>query len=71
MLGNHLTLSIRYEPLKPGPIGARFAVIDYDGSTKRYYEPVRLDDPALLLRGGLEPSESDPRSISNPMAASA
>ena len=61
MLGNHLTLSIRYEPLKPGPIGSRFAVVDYDGNAKRFYQPVDLDHPAVLLRGGLDPSESDPR----------
>ena len=61
MLGNHLTLNVRYESLKPGPIGTRFAVIDYDGAAKRYYQPVDLDQPAVLLRGGLDPSESDPR----------
>lgn len=61
MLGNHLTLDVRYEPLRPGPIGSRFAVIDYDGAARRYYQPVDLDQPAVLLRGGLEPSESDPR----------
>jgi hypothetical protein len=61
MLGNHLTLSVRYEPLKAGPIGARFAVVDYDGSAKTFYEAVDLDHPAILLRGGLDPSESDPR----------
>ena len=61
MLGNHLTLDVRYEPLKPGPIGSRFAVVDYDGAAKQFYQPVDLDSPAVLLRGGLDPSESDPR----------
>jgi hypothetical protein len=61
MLGNHLTLNVRYEPLAPGPIGARFAVIDYDGNTKRYYAPIDLDDTTILLNDGLEPTESDPR----------
>ena len=61
MLGNHLTLNVRYEPLSPGPVGERFAVIDYDGNTKRYYAPVDLDHAAILLNDGLEPSESDPR----------
>lgn len=61
MLGNYLTLNVRYEPLKPGPVGSRFAVVDYDGNAKTYYEPVNLDDPAILMRGGLDPSESDPR----------
>ena len=60
MLGNHLTLDVRYEPLTPGPIGSRFAVIDYDGNAKRYYTPVDLDETAILLNDGLDPSESDP-----------
>jgi len=61
MLGNHLTLSVGYEPLSIGPVGERFAVIDYDGHVQRYYQPADLDDPAVLLRGGLDPTESDPR----------
>src|SRR3954470_2100458 len=60
-LGNRMTLDIRYEKLAPGPIGSRFAVVDYDGAQKVYYEPVNLDDPALLSRGGMDPSEVDPR----------
>src|ERR1043166_2279769 len=60
-LGNSMTVSIRHEPLLPGPIGKYLAVIDYDASNDRYYEPVDLNDPAVLVRGGLEPSESDPR----------
>ena len=60
-LGNYLDVNVRYEPLSPGPIGHRFAVVDYDGARKIYYEPVNLDDPMVLIRGGLEPSEADPR----------
>jgi hypothetical protein len=60
-LGNDLVIDVGYEPLRPGPIGERFAVVDYDGSTQTFYEPVNLDDPNLLLRGGLDPTESDPR----------
>jgi hypothetical protein len=60
-LGNSMTVAIRYEKLAPGPIGDRFAVIDYDGAENVYYAPVDLDDPHLLIRGGLEPSEVDPR----------
>ena len=60
-LGNMLVANVRYEPLKPGPVGERFAVVDYDGSTKTFYAPVDLEDPNLLLRGGLDPTESDPR----------
>jgi hypothetical protein len=60
-LGNTMTVTIRYEKLAPGPVGDRFAVIDYDGAEKVYYAPVNLDDPAILIRGGLDPSEVDPR----------
>ena len=60
-LGNSMTLTIRYEKLAPGPVGDRFAVIDYDGAQKTYYAPVDLDDPAILIENGLDPSEVDPR----------
>jgi hypothetical protein len=60
-VGNYMTAAVRYEKLKPGPVGERFAVIDYDGSSKLYYAPVDLDDPKLLIAGGLDPSETDPR----------
>lgn len=56
-----MTARLPYESLKPGPIGDRVAVIDYDASNDCYYEPVDLDEPAILLGGGLEPRESDPR----------
>ena len=60
-LGNVMTIRVPYEPLKRGPIGKRIAVIDYDGSRNRFYPPVDLDDPLILLEGGLEPRDSDPR----------
>src|ERR1700687_1287181 len=60
-VGNYMTASVRYEKLKPGPVGERFAVIDYDGTSELYYAPVDLDDPKLLIAGGLDPSETDPR----------
>src|SRR5262245_34601982 len=60
-LGNQMTLEVKYEKLLPGPIGSRVAVIDYDGANQVFYKPVDLDDPSLLIRGGLNPSESDPR----------
>jgi N-acetylmuramoyl-L-alanine amidase len=59
--GNHARLTVSYEPLEPGPRGRRVAVVDYDASNDCYYEPVDLDDPQVLLQGGLFPSESDPR----------
>src|ERR671910_2888919 len=67
-LGNYMTVNVRNEAagdpptvLLPGPVGKYLAVVDYDASNNVYYEPVDLDDPAVLLRGGLDPSESDPR----------
>src|SRR5215470_16037124 len=48
--GNEMTLNVKYEPLLPGPIGERIAVIDYDGQNKKFYKPVNLDDSRLLIR---------------------
>ena len=56
-----LTVEIANETLAPGPVGSRFRVIDYDGATRTLYQPVDLDDPAVLMNDGLTPSESDPR----------
>ena len=61
LVGNDMSAQVRYEPLKPGPVGERFAVIDYDGAQKRYYDPVDLENPDILIRGGLDPSQGDPR----------
>ena len=54
-------INVEYEKLDPGPVGARFQVIDYDGSRDTFYEPVDLDDPALIMTQGLSPTETDPR----------
>src|SRR5437667_11452456 len=59
--GGRVTIDVPNERLAPGPVGTRIAVVDYDGSTGRYYQPVDLDDPGVLMRGGLDPDESDPR----------
>lgn len=67
LLGNCMTLAVRYERLLPGPaVADRFepdaiAVVDYDSTNQTYYEPVDLDHPDVLIRGGLDPVESDPR----------
>jgi hypothetical protein len=58
---NTLTVELENEPLQVGPTGARIRVVDYDGGSRCFYEPVNLDDPAILMQGGLEPTESDPR----------
>ena len=59
--GNRAKMDVANEALKPGPIGARLEVLDYDGAQKCWYTPVDLVHPAILLRGGLDPSEADPR----------
>ncbi len=61
LLGNIMTISLNYEKLAPGPVGKKLAVIDYDGANKTYYEAVNLDDPNILIQGGIDPTESDPR----------
>src|SRR5262249_32037853 len=67
LLGNEMSLAVRYQDLNPGPVVRDYlaydaiAVIDYDGASKTWYKPVNLDDPRILIRGGLDPSESDPR----------
>ena len=61
LMGNMMSISLNYEKLAPGPVGKKLAVVDFDGSNNTYYEPVDLDDPRILIRGGIDPSESDPR----------
>lgn len=56
-----IAIDIENEPLDVGPKGARIHVIDYDGAHQQYYAPVNLNEPAILMQGGLDPSESDPR----------
>src|SRR6516164_581847 len=61
LTGNIMSISLNYEELAPGPVGKKLAVVDYDGSNKTYYEPVNLNDPKILIQGGIDPTESDPR----------
>lgn len=63
-----VTVEIPWEPVWPGPRGARVVVTDYDGGrvvngepARGYYEPVNLDMTRVAIQGGLPPSESDPR----------
>ena len=59
--GNRARIDVVNESLAPGPVGSRVEVIDYDGAQKCFYDAVNLDHPAILLQGGLDPSEVDPR----------
>jgi hypothetical protein len=66
LLGNEMAMNVRYQHLEPGPVvrdrqGDPIAVVDYDGANQTYYRPVDLDDPRILIRGGLDPDETNPR----------
>lgn len=61
LAGNRTVVEIDNDVTGPGPRNGRLHVIDYDGAHGRYYRPVNLDDPNILMQRGLEPSESDPR----------
>jgi hypothetical protein len=60
-MGNHMIIDTPYERLQRGPVGRYLEVIDYDANNKRYYEPVDLDDPRVMVGNGLNPSESNPQ----------
>lgn len=60
--GRFLVLKVGFEPgLQPGPDGRLVQVIDYDATRSQWYEPVDLNDPAVLAQDGLRPTEGDPR----------
>jgi hypothetical protein len=59
--GNRARIDVANESLDAGPVGARLEVIDYDGAQRCFYTLVDLNHAAILMQGGLEPSESDPR----------
>jgi hypothetical protein len=58
---HRISIEIPYEPLEPGPSGRVLRVVDYDAGSRRMYEPVDLDLPAILAGGGLEPRVDDPK----------
>jgi hypothetical protein len=66
-LGNQMSMAVRFEELDPGPTVRDpfacdgIAIVDYDATNGVYYEPVDLDDRRILIRGGLDPIEGDPR----------
>jgi len=59
---NEATLEVRWEDnLKPGPIGEYIEVVDVDPASQCCYAPVDLNDPYVLTRSGLTPSEGNPQ----------
>lgn len=60
--GDYLVLDVPFETdLRPGPLGELVQVVDFDASRNRWYQPVDLNDPAILAQSGLRPAEHDPR----------
>lgn len=57
---NQVELKIRWEELKPGPVGEYLQVEDVDPTARRY-TPVDLDDPRLLAQDGWAASEGNPQ----------
>ncbi len=66
---NLATLTIPWERLGsllgdhfvPGPVGDYLEVIDIDPASGKAYDPVNLDDPALLATDGVDYSDIDPK----------
>ena len=59
---NEATLDVRWEKdLLPGPIGEYIEVVDVDPASQCCYAPVDLNDPHVLTRSGLSPSEASPQ----------
>jgi hypothetical protein len=58
---SEVVLSIAWEKLQPGPIGEYVKVIDENAAGRRLYDPVDLDDIAILAHDGLAPSDGNPK----------
>jgi hypothetical protein len=62
VLGRITTLNVPYEKVTPGPRGALFEVDGLDAVRGELYRQLELNDPIVLIQGGVSPSPSDPRS---------
>ncbi|OOO03078.1 MAG: hypothetical protein USCGTAYLOR_00671 [Chromatiales bacterium USCg_Taylor] len=58
--GAEATVNVPYEPLDPGPVGRVFEVDDFDNTQQTHWGRVDLDQRAVLLSDGHNPSTSDP-----------
>lgn len=58
---SEIVFRVPWEKLERGPCGEYLEVIDTDPASGCYYEPVNLDDAALLAQDGLPPSEGSPQ----------
>lgn len=60
-LGGVATVHVPYEKLEPGPMGSLFAVNGLGAPPELQAEALDLDDPFLLLSGGLTPTPTNGR----------
>ncbi|MDX6402506.1 MAG: hypothetical protein QOF27_3112, partial [Gaiellaceae bacterium] len=65
---NEVTLGVPWERdgdgidlLQPGPVGEYVEVIDHDPASRAFYQPIDLNDSAIVAQDGLPPSESNPQ----------
>jgi hypothetical protein len=58
---NHLTLSVPWEKVEPGPTGEYLQVIDIDPASDACYPPINLNDDYVLVQDGLPPYEGTPQ----------
>ena len=60
-LGGTATVNVPYEKLEPGPIGSLFAVNSSGAPEELLAAALDLDDPFLLLSGGVSPTPTNGR----------
>jgi hypothetical protein len=59
---SEVLVRVRWESgLGPGPVGEYLEVVDVDPASGCVYDPVDLNNPALLAQNGLSPSEGHPQ----------
>jgi len=58
-IGGTATVNVPYERLQKGPIGALFEIVASGAPGSSAVEPLDLDDPYLLMAGGLTPSPAN------------
>ncbi len=58
---SEVVFKLPWEKLKPGPVGEYLEVMDFDPASNCFYQPVDLDDPALLAQDGLPLNEGVPQ----------
>jgi len=56
---NQAVINVRWEDLRPGPVGEYLEVVDVDATGKAYPQ-IDLDAPYVLAQNGLTPTEGNP-----------